>query len=1017
MRQNRRQLFNCLTNKLLITLPLLLLSYSTIIGQERDFTRIKTKYELKSEPVEKFEQLWKENRQQAREFLSSAIKNANKNEDYETLVYLLEKQSNILRLEGKDSLALIDIRRSIQLAKEHLGKNHMLLAKSYFREGVIWHRQNNFYAAASLFDSAQRVYSSSLSYDSALNKSIIDYKYYAYSYGQLSLDTLTKYLGERIELSSINKGSIEDRVKLLSDYPELYMQKGDLNQALASAIEVVSFTERHEDQLSIKGYITAYFNLGKILYQMGEYERGLKVCDQLLNKFDQPRAPFDTNLESVFNLKAGMLIGLEEYLQAIDIYQHILRNKKIETTSDALTASQYRNNITICYTEINNIRLAQQTLILTLEEIHNLLSFPNKDSEMIYRTAGSVHKSAGNYALSLSYYDSAVRNGIPSYASDDILNFPKIEEDKLSFETLLALMDKCIALIQFYEHSEEHKLSFATASAKYALATHELLIQNRQELIQAGGNLFLSQYFKPLYEAGLQAAYSLCEKGKLEEGLMYANKFFALSKAALLIEQSGEFDKIQNPEVPQTLRSNYYGTMQEIQNLNASFYSLLDEFDIRDNAIENLSQRLSESTNRLVKLKDSVSLFLANNDYEDSYLYERSFDTGLNKSLTSKQVQVEYFAGETQIFIMAKSDQKSQLWKVDIDSVFFDRFKAVINEINSPPNYENYLSKVNRFAENSYTLYETLIAPVLSEFTDEINELIIIPDEYLAKIPFEILLQEQIENPNSFKTLPYLVKKYTVSYDLTSLNNREQKQKRAPKNLLGMGYSQSTSNLSSLPGTEKEIKFLQSKVEGDYYLGDESSKSMFIESAKNYDVLHLAIHGMADTTGGYDSRLVFNGHDDNVLKTSDLYLAGLKARLAILSACESGLGKINKGEGVFSIARGFIIVGVPSIVMSLWSVNDRITSDLMVDMHLYMNQKRMPINQALAETKRDYITSADNYTSHPYFWAAFISLGSPIQLENDTVRPQINIVIILSLAFVALAITTLLIRKRKKRIM
>ena len=243
--------------------------------------------------------------------------------------------------------------------------------------------------------------------------------------------------------------------------------------------------------------------------------------------------------------------------------------------------------------------------------------------------------------------------------------------------------------------------------------------------------------------------------------------------------------------------------------------------------------------------------------------------------------------------------------------------------------------------------------------------------------------------------------------------DQEPPRQKASKPLLGIGFSGSgvsdtRSYYSSLPGTESEIKFLQSTFEGDYFLGTDGSKSKFLEKAKEYDILHLAVHGEANSISRYQSSLIFNGFD-SLLKTSDLYAANLNARLAILSACESGIGQINKGEGTFSIARGFALVGVPSTVMSLWKVNDRIASELMVQFHSQLNEGTA-VDVAISQVKREYLINSDQYTSHPYYWSAFVSLGQEIHFsESDSYSLMIITV------GIALAILLLIFLKLKKR--
>jgi CHAT domain-containing protein len=107
------------------------------------------------------------------------------------------------------------------------------------------------------------------------------------------------------------------------------------------------------------------------------------------------------------------------------------------------------------------------------------------------------------------------------------------------------------------------------------------------------------------------------------------------------------------------------------------------------------------------------------------------------------------------------------------------------------------------------------------------------------------------------------------------------------------------------------------------------------------------------------------------------------AELAVLSACETGIGKTFSGEGVFSMARGFAYAGCPTIVMSLWKVNDKYTAELMTGFYKNLNKKNN-IVESLTNSKRAFISNSDEYKAHPSNWAAFIPVGkNPVVVKRS----------------------------------
>jgi CHAT domain-containing protein len=123
--------------------------------------------------------------------------------------------------------------------------------------------------------------------------------------------------------------------------------------------------------------------------------------------------------------------------------------------------------------------------------------------------------------------------------------------------------------------------------------------------------------------------------------------------------------------------------------------------------------------------------------------------------------------------------------------------------------------------------------------------------------------------------------------------------------------------------------------------------------------------------------------EDNRLYAYEIYNLPLNADMAVLSSCSSGFGKMHKGEGMMSLARGFYYAGCPSVVMTLWQVSDKSSSELMTDFYKYLKRGKSK-QEAMRLAKIDYLDSSDDLTSNPYFWSGFVVLGdsSPIYKKS-----------------------------------
>jgi len=122
----------------------------------------------------------------------------------------------------------------------------------------------------------------------------------------------------------------------------------------------------------------------------------------------------------------------------------------------------------------------------------------------------------------------------------------------------------------------------------------------------------------------------------------------------------------------------------------------------------------------------------------------------------------------------------------------------------------------------------------------------------------------------------------------------------------------------------KQVEETAGLFQGKSYLAEAATKSAFLNDNNTYTISHFAMHGEVNDTLPLNSHLVFTPNDSSSFKlyAADLYNKKLNTQLAILNACNTGTGQLQKGEGVMSLSRAFTYAGCPSLVMSLWSIPD-----------------------------------------------------------------------------------------------
>jgi len=195
--------------------------------------------------------------------------------------------------------------------------------------------------------------------------------------------------------------------------------------------------------------------------------------------------------------------------------------------------------------------------------------------------------------------------------------------------------------------------------------------------------------------------------------------------------------------------------------------------------------------------------------------------------------------------------------------------------------------------------------------------------------------------------------------------------------------------LQPLPNAEKEVVELSNLFNGTFLNGDAANEHDFKTLAADYSIIHLAMHGVLNKRSPLLSSFAFtengNHSENNFLQAYEISQMKLNASLVVLSACETGFGKFEQGNGIASLARSFMYAGVPSLVVSLWQVHDQSTEIIMKAFYKYIKEG-LGKATALRQAKLDYLNRADQLAAHPAYWSPFIQLGAtnPVILETKT---------------------------------
>jgi CHAT domain-containing protein len=195
-------------------------------------------------------------------------------------------------------------------------------------------------------------------------------------------------------------------------------------------------------------------------------------------------------------------------------------------------------------------------------------------------------------------------------------------------------------------------------------------------------------------------------------------------------------------------------------------------------------------------------------------------------------------------------------------------------------------------------------------------------------------------------------------------------------------YAERGFDLRRLPYTRTEVTGIGALFPGSerrVFLGtDANEQKVKSETLDRYRYIHFAAHGVVDEENPARSGIVLSlegsEKEDGVLQVTEIMRLKLNADLVTLSACRTGLGKVVSGEGVLGLTRAFFYAGARGVVVSLWSVNDTATAEMMKI--FYRNLKRgMSKDESLRQAKLELSRGKHLAWRHPYYWAGFVLVG------------------------------------------
>lgn len=536
--------------------------------------------------------------------------------------------------------------------------------------------------------------------------------------------------------------------------------------------------------------------------------------------------------------------------------------------------------------------------------------------------------------------------------------------DKKNLFSLVAPFETLDALVlqgDWYQKKYEQTNNIDFLKEKFSLIDQELnLIRFSQKNFSSErSKISFANDYRTVFEKGLNTCWELYQNSNDKEYLEKAFELSETNRNTALLEGIQDSQSKLFGNIPKDLLQFEIQIKKELAKIKRDLYY---ENNSQNPDKQILSELLDKRIIISAKLDSLQSEFAIKFPKYKSLKYQNRIIkiAHIQKEIDKNTQLINYFLGDNNLYTLTIT-QEEVIFQKNANT------NVIVSEIGK---LKLGLVTQKNIDESSNNLYDFLLKDQIDQSKDN---LVIIPDNILNYIPFEIL-----QNNND----QYLIEDFTLSYDgsvrlLLELNN-DFFNYDLPN--YWVGFSPQYDGNKQLSSNTDEIEIISKMLNGKSFIGKASSKENLFLNNTDHSILHLAMHAEIDNNNPMYNKLIFSDGD---LTSSEIYVSNNKANLAVLSACNTGFGKLEKGEGVMSMARAFHFSGIPSIIMSLWKVPDKETKKIMIS--FYKNLKKgLPKNKALQNAKLEYLKSTnDKILQHPYYWSGFVLTGNNQALPNN----------------------------------
>ncbi|MFG6685014.1 CHAT domain-containing protein [Mariniflexile sp. HNIBRBA6329] len=727
------------------------------------------------------------------------------------------------------------------------------------------------------------------------------------------------------ELSKLSDFDIIE--SCLKPLGNLYTKTGDYTNAVSTINQYIFLAEKSK---TTKHKISGAINLAKLYQTINKHETVLKIIEDASKLHNINK----NQKELLQSIKSNSLLALNKFDDVASLHRSASSSIFKTYKSQYIVALQKNDYVTA----LNALKKAKESISEADLSERELAKFYVEEAQLYH-----LLKQPNNALKSLQRATNTLLPNLKKAGLPD-------KKDLYTENTFIDIFD-LFSVVQTHTDTalKSYNLSFYVSellqenwTSQEAKIFNETTNRSRSELCI---DLLVNSYQQTKNKSLLFEAFKYSENNKASVLKDMHNKKMRLLQFpndSLLIK---EFKLLKTQE--------YYTGLLIKEQLSSN----------KASTVNSLSEKLSSISLQLKSLKLAISKKYP----EDNH--SLSLETLQKKLKEDQAVLVEYFFGKNTLYQFVISEIDIKVESIHLTNTVR---KSIVDFIHLFDDASVINNNINSYTHQAFNVFELLKFNNISNY----KNVIIIPDGLLNFIPFEALLTAKTST-TSFSQMPFVVKNHYVVYNSSATFYLTELKKTNNKSLLGIFPVFENTN-QKLTYSIDEAEAIQKEMHSNILMNSKASKTNFLKNASKYSIIHLSTHA---SSGDFINPANISFYDDTII-LNELYSLDLNPNLVVLSACETGIGKLYKGEGAMSMARGFQYAGAENLLFSLWQINDLSTSQLMQSFYENYNTTESA-SIANHHSKVEYLENEtiSNIKKSPYYWSAFVYYGT---LEKAT---------------------------------